>query len=129
MEFIQWKSDYDIGETRIDIQHRHLVSLINMLHAGVNANMGVKVVGDILDELAMYVSIHFGYEEKFMEASGYPDFEAHKALHEDLRNKLDQFRMNYDHDPSQPTEELCNFLHEWLMDHVLEEDKKLSTYT
>lgn len=128
MEFIEWNQDFEIGETRIDIQHKHLVSLINMLHAGVNANMDSAVVGSILDELDMYVIVHFTYEEKWMEAKNYPEAESHKHQHLELRQELAKFRAEYTHDPSLPCNQLCDFLHEWLLNHVLEEDKKLSAY-
>lgn len=128
MDFIEWKPDYDTGETRIDIQHRHLVSLINMLHAGAKANMNVSVVGHILDELDMYVIVHFTYEEKWMETQNFPEADAHKQQHLELRKELARFRSEYQHDPSLPCVELCEFLQEWLMRHVLEEDAKFKAY-
>jgi len=128
MDFVEWKPEFDIGETRIDIQHRHLVSLINMLHAGVNADMDLTVVGHILDELSMYIAIHFNYEEKWMEAVGFPELDKHRALHKDLRDELEKFQVEYDHDPNQPCGELCDFLQKWLMEHVMEEDAKFKPY-
>lgn len=128
MEFIEWNQDFEIGETRIDIQHKHLVSLINMLHAGVNASMDSTIVGSILDELDMYVIVHFTYEEKWMENRNYPEADAHKQQHLELRQELAQFRSEYRHDPNLPCGHLCDFLRKWLMNHVLDEDKKLAAY-
>jgi len=128
MEFIEWDQKFEVGEIRIDIQHKHLVSLINMLHAGVNAGMNSTIVGNILDELDMYVIVHFTYEEKWMEAREYPEADSHKKQHLELRQKLANFRSEYQHDPDLPCGPLCDFLRKWLLEHVLEEDKKFSAY-
>ncbi len=128
MEYIEWKNDYDIGETRIDIQHRHLVSLINMFHASVSAHIEDQVLGSIMDELGMYALVHFSYEEKWMEEVGYPGLAEHKRLHIDLRQQLDKWRDKYNLRQTHRSGELYKFLHGWLMDHVLVEDLKLTDY-
>jgi len=128
MKYIEWESTYDVGETRIDIQHRHLVSLINMLHAGVSAHMEDQLVGSILDELGMYALVHFSYEEKWMEEVGYPELSEHKLLHINLRQSLDKYREDFNLRQAHLSGDLYEFLHGWLMDHILEEDKKLSDY-
>lgn len=128
MEYIEWKSEFEVGETRIDIQHKHLVSLINMLHASVAAHIEDQVLGSILDEVGMYAVVHFSYEEKCLEDVGYPGLEEHKLLHTQLRDQLDQYRKNYNLRQAHLSGELYKFLRSWLMDHILEEDIKFSDH-
>jgi len=85
---IQWESKYETGVEEIDNQHKKLVGMINELYSAIKSGEGKKVLDKILQELASYVDIHFGTEEKYMEEFNYPGYLSHKREHDNFTEKV-----------------------------------------
>ena len=79
--YVQWKPEYSVGIEVIDKDHQKLLSLINQFQTAVNYRTGEEFEKEALDAVLDYTKTHFKREEDLMEEHGYPDFEAHKALH------------------------------------------------
>ncbi len=121
-DYMPWRQEYEIGIKAIDAQHRRLVNMINLLYKTARGGGG-QVVNEVLSDLVDYVGTHFGYEERLMQASGYPEYERHKASHERLAahamQHVERFRRG-----TGSLDELLAFLVEWLNGHIVGEDKR-----
>lgn len=79
--------------------------------------------------LVNYAAMHFESEERLMEASAYPEFEAHRRLHAAFTERLAALQQAYHATPSAAiAHSLLELSQEWLGDHILREDMKYKTY-
>ncbi|QBG47206.1 bacteriohemerythrin [Verrucomicrobia bacterium S94] len=124
--YIIWKSDNELGIPVVDEQHRAIISVINTLHYFTIHNMGKEVLESILITLKEYTKYHFMLEENVMEMEGYPDFDHHQKLHNQLAIKMKQIssKIKIEHDPG----ELLKFLRDWWLNHICVEDRKYAEF-
>jgi len=78
---LAWDPRLAIGHPIIDEQHQELFRRVGSLLAAMHANRGKEEVGALIRFLEEYVKVHFTAEERFMSAHGYPQRDAHAALH------------------------------------------------
>ena len=131
MGSIQWERAWDIGHREIDAQHRRWVQLFNELEDAFlsenstdMADAQQKTFKEILD----YTRHHFASEEKFMQNSAYPDIPGHWRLHKEFDKIVyEQYRQFTDGNLVL-TSELLSLIKNWLLRHILIEDKKLGQY-
>ena len=126
--FISWKDEYSVGIDSIDQQHKKLVNLINQLQTAVDYSTGEEFEREALKELVDYTRTHFSYEEGLMEKNGYPDFVAHKALHEKMIRKVEEVVAEYEQDEDLAMRDALNFLKSWLINHINGNDKQYSEF-
>ena len=58
-------------------------SLFQLIHVVRNA-LARHILGKVLTGLADYTKMHFGTEEELMQKYAYPEYAAHKKIHDDL---------------------------------------------
>ena len=63
-----------------------------------------------------------------MQATQYPGFAEHKAIHDDMRAQVLNLAGDSQIDPSIMTEKVINYLTDWLIDHINEQDRRLARY-
>lgn len=127
---IKWNETLAVGVGQIDEQHKELFERMNELLESCNQGKGKDAVRHMIGFLEEYVVEHFTAEEKLQKASGYPQYEAHKAMHAeylrnvaDLRNRLDE------HGPTLPFVIAVNkTVVDWLTTHIAKVDKGLGQY-
>ncbi|NPA48695.1 MAG: hemerythrin family protein [Thermodesulfobacteria bacterium] len=127
MSFVLWKPCYCIGDSKIDNQHRSLVSLLNFLYDRVQAACPKRLIDRVLMELVRYAEEHFQDEEDLMERIGFPELEHHRREHERLLMEVFAFKEKFDHGFATKME-LLHFLRDWLINHVIDEDLKIRRY-
>lgn len=122
MSYLQWTENLSVGVTRMDDHHKKLVDLINMLFDAMSGD-ATRAVDTVLNDLLDYTRYHFGEEEKLLAACGYPDLEAHQAIHRDMVKEVLDMRQRYlDSPASVPPGEALDFLSKWLMRHIIGKD-------
>lgn len=121
LEKIIWKSDYKIGLEDIDFQHQYFVLLINRLIDELIESKEEYYKGRLLEELSLYASFHFISEENRMIRYNYPHLEAHKDLHRELINQLND-KINYFKMSKMDQETVVGFLSEWFIQHTTAND-------
>lgn len=127
-QYVEWKDEYSVGIESIDNQHKKLLLLINHLQTAVTHSTGEQFEREALDELVDYTRTHFAYEESLMEENGYPDFETHKAQHEDMVNKVEKVLAEYQRDQETAMTNAIDYLKNWLINHINGTDKQYSEY-
>jgi len=127
MDFIIWRPSYNIGDSKIDNQHRQLVDLVNCLCAEIYRFRSNDIIDKILIQLVNYAEGHFRDEEKLMEEIGYPFYQEHKEEHERLVEEVFEFKNKYDQGLVSK-EDLIEFLKTWLIEHIIGSDLKIKSW-
>jgi hemerythrin-like metal-binding protein len=68
-------------------QHKMLVGMINSLREAMLAGKGREVQKVTIEAMVDYATLHFGTEEKYMQAFGYPEYTEHKVEHDNFTKK------------------------------------------
>ena len=128
MAIVIWNESYNLGIEEIDQQHRKLVDIINELNDGMEIGGSSRHVITLLDELIDYTSYHFASEERYMLLNDYDScaFNKHQANHvsflKEIREAQNQCRM----EPEKVGDKLLDFLVDWMVNHILGEDKEMA---
>lgn len=118
-----WTEAHASGHPLLDAQHRSLVEHANGLlhllldpgsHAGAEGR-----VADLLEE----VLAHFETEQALLEQTGYPDAQAHAALHRDLMRRGLELAELFWAGQLPPNDLVGFFLYELISKHMLQEDR------
>ncbi len=128
MAFIKWNDNYSVKVSEVDNQHKKLIGLVNQLYDAMRAGKGREALEPVLTELVNYTAYHFSTEEQLFRDHGYPDFEKHKKIHDDLTRKARDLKKTFDQGNKMITIDVMLFLSNWWNIHILEEDKKYSDF-
>ena len=133
---IFWRPQLRVGHEDIDRDHRYLILLINTVELVLRFPEHPEHIEMALEELHRYAIQHFDNEEKIQIAWGYTHFDHHKIEHRRLLEGLDALRAKVKLTLAQPDgglealkaegPEITTFLRNWLIEHVLKSDMKLS---
>lgn len=125
---IQWKDSYRIGVNLIDEQHKKLFDLAeeaeDMLKLPNHLDKFDEIV-EIVNELREYVKYHFEEEEKILFNIQYHKFFKHKVAHNDFISYI--YELDLDEIDKHQNEEILKLLrtlNDWLVEHVLVEDRE-----
>jgi hemerythrin len=125
----QWFEKYRIGVPLIDADHINLFMEVANFNKHLHSGMSAEELGKSLNFLDKYVGAHFAREEMLMREKGYPYYTQHKALHLHLKKVVFAVRRVFQTDIDKVDKEKLNqFLHDWLVDHILKVDVKLVPY-
>lgn len=128
MPVINWKAVYETGIVALDNEHRQLIAQINRLYEALRDKRSGEVLNDILAMLENYTVDHFTHEEKLMAAYGFPGLEEHRQHHGELIEAVAQLKKSADDDTGSLAASLLKLLRNWVLDHIVEVDKKYGAY-
>jgi hemerythrin len=125
-----WTRDLSVGVEEIDIQHKELFEMINALDAAMKKGKAKKEIMGLVGFLDDYIVNHFGTEEKYMIAHGYPDYPYHKKKHDWFREEFSGIKKRLD--AGTPLVEVIglsnNLLITWFSNHIRTIDKSLGGF-
>ena len=122
-----WNDSYSVKIADIDAQHQKLFRICHDLHEAMMVGRAQATVAETVDKLVQYVQVHFTYEERLMRDAGFPNYLAHKALHQELTRQVLQFQKDLQ-DKKTVTVTLLPFLKKWLVEHIMTEDLKYAPF-
>ncbi len=125
---MSWQQSYEIGIAEVDNQHKNFLMLINKIHAYAEGKYKVLELKRLVEELILYAQYHFYSEENHMMEIGYPHFQEHAKLHEELLSSFSEMVFNLNCITTNVFE-LHKFLLDWFKTHTIMEDKKISEYS
>jgi hemerythrin len=118
---IELTKDMEVGVSKIDAQHRELISRLNkVLSMGVNA-VSKEETQKTLDLLSEYVVKHFGDEEELQkQTSAYNKYEWHKGQHQSYINEIQKLKKEFATSgvSAKFTLELNNSIVNWIVKHI-----------
>ena len=128
MAFFKWKDSFNIGNTTVDQQHRSFMEIINEVYNSVFGSSTDGVRKDLVDSLKSYAAMHFRTEEDLMESVDYEDLERHREQHRYFESLVSELEAHHVTGEAEALKKTLPFLRDWLLGHILEQDKKLASY-
>ncbi len=122
-----WKSEYSIGISSIDEQHKYLFSLLARITTMADENDAEGIYDAIID-MRHYTVVHFFEEEQLMKLIGYPELEQHKRQHQKFIKAADNFVDDLEMFPLAAIAEMNIYLSNWLIAHIQVSDGKYAKY-
>ena len=125
-----WSNEFETGNANVDEQHKELFNLVQQVldaDAFVNTKENVETV---IGFLTNYAVRHFATEETLMIESNYPEYDKHKALHDDFVKDVVAFvnRLKVEGDTISIKDTMNNFVVVWLKEHIMGSDKAMAEY-
>jgi hemerythrin-like metal-binding protein len=124
MPLLSWKPEYSVNEALLDSHHQKLFELLNMTYENVMNSLEVDYVLPVIADLARYTGLHFSAEEQYMKERNFPDIDAHIARHREFSHTIETIKAHYHGNNLEVAQELIIVLGEWLLQHVLKDDRK-----
>lgn len=130
---IVWNDSYATGVEEIDEQHMILVHTLNEASDKLKSDSSLEVLEKITQDLLSYALYHFETEEDLMQQYGYSEndqdnaalhLEQHRSFSETVVKVRDGLKSAI---PIAPND-LIAFLNNWLINHILNTDKKLGAF-
>lgn len=128
---LEWNNDLSIGVNEIDNQHKELFKRINSLLEACTQGKGKDEVGKVINFLEDYIVEHFNAEEAIQrKCASYPDYQSHKALHDEFRKKFSELKKQFENEGAGlPLVLRTNrAVVDWLIMHIGRVDKVLGSF-
>lgn len=123
----QWREEYRTNVAKMDEEHRALFKKADMFYKKLSTGENIAV-NDILNFLVGFSEAHFKEEEQLMKDYAYPDLENHRAKHERFLQQVGEIRKSRRHGKIQSGIDCTTFLRDWIIQHILTEDKKYGPF-
>lgn len=132
-DLIVWTDKLVTGIGKIDEQHQVLVNLFNEANTKLTTNNNAEFVEQITRDLLSYALYHFETEEGLMQKYDYiedkiEDADAHIRQHRSFSAKVVAMRNDIKAGVLISREDLLSFLNSWLINHILNTDKRLASF-
>lgn len=128
MPIIEWNQAFSVGVEQFDEHHRQLFSLINRTYDMFVLEEPKQHLEAVLDELIDYATYHFAAEEFWMNENAYPKLAEHALEHGRYSRRVVEFQTGYARGDAALTLEVLQFLHGWLVNHILKTDSEYGTF-
>jgi hemerythrin-like metal-binding protein len=121
----------DVGINDFNRQHLRLASyavefnqLVEELSVREPTNADWRRIDALFSRVTRFVETHFSEEEALMRAHDYPDFAAHKRLHDKFVDELANIQSKINNRNLAFKGKFGSMLWNWLYHHINEEDYK-----
>lgn len=122
---MKWPEAYNIGIEAVDGQHQELFRmLVQLKQSFAKEEDSVKALKFLVD----YTKEHFASEEALMQETGYPEYEPHRKIHQQLINQVSEILNGLKNGDKLDPPSLIRFLTDWLMTHIGEEDRQIGDF-
>jgi len=128
-----WNDSYATGVAEIDEQHMILVHTLNEAGVRLVKDASLESLEQITQDLLSYALYHFETEEELMQKYGYADGPPEEAArhleqHRAFSAKVVAVREGLKAGTLISPDDLLGFLNNWLVNHILNTDKKLGAF-
>jgi len=123
-----WNAKYSIGNAQIDAEHQRLIELANGVEAFAASGEKLARIKEAIVALYEYVKTHFQHEEEYMLELGYPQYEEHKKLHEEIIAEMNAI-MKHSGNLDVLVYKFKRLMNAWVLEHILTEDSRITPPT
>ncbi|MGN1350792.1 MAG: bacteriohemerythrin [Anaerovoracaceae bacterium] len=129
---LEWNDKYNIGEKIVDDAHQKLFGILRRVSSLLEQNDYEKNIHACIESIKYlkdYTHRHFSEEEAFMQSIGYPGFEAHKRLHDNLKmNTIPALEQDLEENSysQESIKRYIGIFSGWLTGHILVEDQAIT---
>lgn len=128
MPLLTWNDDYSVNNEELDGHHKKLISILNRLYGECLKVDVENCAGPKVEELLAYADYHFKAEEQYMRDIEYFEIDEHIEMHTGFAYKLEEIKRIPHASELELTRELIVYIGKWLLQHVLEEDRKYAVH-
>src|SRR6056297_1042924 len=126
----QWTEHFATGLAEVDLQHRHLVDIINAIGDGIRGNPDTAPVdlAGLYRELQEYAVYHFAEEERLMAEEGLDAgfLEEHQLQHRSYLEEVERLGARFSPAATDEGQSILKFLTSWLAHHILGIDQSMA---
>lgn len=123
MPLFIWKPSYSVNNPELDRHHQSLFNLLNRLYQSCFDENDQLSPAAVHLELAAYTDYHFTAEEQYMVQTGYTGLERHRSAHALFTERVKRLGETIETRDDAVLQELIVYLGNWLLNHVLEDDR------
>lgn len=132
-DLIVWNDTLVTGIDKIDEQHQILVNLFNEANTKLTVDNSAEFLEQITRDLLSYALYHFETEEELIQKYSYTEDkiggdDTHIRQHRSFSAKVVAMRNDIKAGILISREELLSFLNSWLINHILNTDKRLAAF-
>lgn len=129
MSQIIWDDSFSVNNAEIDLQHKTWVEIYNNLDMKMSKRSTQRSDGlEALKDMEDYARYHFSFEEEYMRKINYPNFIEHHRIHKKFDNLIYTYYRKALEGELVLDSEIISILKEWLLNHILKEDKQYALY-
>ena len=123
---ITWSNTFACGIKLIDVQHRHLVNLVNDMFHHVTGNEAEEHIyfNKVIQEAVKYIKTHFTTEEKIMLATNFSGYIEHKKAHDNFIQTVAKIITESATLKRISLYSFTKFLKDWVLSHIAVMDKQ-----
>lgn len=125
MTLLKWKPAYSLAIPSVDLEHREMIAMVNDCYERMVRGDDAAQIEGFLGEIHAGISAHFALEEQLMRRTGYAEYQAHKADHEELLDQIRGFMDELAANPEKGIEALREGLSDWFGRHFSTFDARL----
>lgn len=126
---MRWNPSLQIGDCRIDEQHRHLFQLLDDLVLSTDDHDNLVMAEAAIGTLREYVTKHLRDEEALLKSVGYKDYAAHCTAHREFEAALDRLTGHMaNRPPAEVLSEIEQFVSYWLTEHIATADMRYKPF-
>jgi len=127
--FIEWSELLAIGVDEIDEEHKAIIEKFDDLYQKMRQGKGHEMYDEIIGFLDDYINTHLEHEEAYQREIKYPDYESHKAKHDEFRKIVQEIKDD-DHDEITHKDllEVNQLMKNWLLNHIMEVDAAIGKF-
>jgi hemerythrin len=126
--YFDWQDEYLINVASVDEQHQMIFAMAKVLYAALFDGVRTSEPEKLFPRLIEHTTHHFQTENKLMVENGYPGFALHAKRHEQIIRALTEFASFYATKGMTPKKEVGIFLKDWVMTHILTDDRRMGTF-
>jgi len=125
-----WSREYETGNTIVDGQHKEIFRLVQQVLDADAFENRLEKIESAMNFLSNYAVNHFAGEEALMVESEYPDYDNHKAIHDDFVMQVVAFveKFKQEGDSISISDAINDFVVAWLKEHIMGSDKAMADY-
>lgn|SRR5512135_2112522 len=128
MELLEWNDSYSVGNVLLDAHHRVFFEMLKEFQSLKNKN-DRDALQQRIEFLIEYAAMHFGAEERLMLKANFPDFKAHKAIHDEFAKQALSIKKSFEQSPDSVSgDEVLKLMQNWLVSHIMDSDKQYLPY-
>jgi hemerythrin len=128
MATLHWNEAYSVRIEEMDKQHRTLLDLLTKLGDCMVEGVIKDDFKDIVSELSRYANTHFKEEEDLLAKYDYPMLAAQQSMHQKYIARIADYEKKLGERDAALSLDILKFLTDWLINHIILEDKKYGTY-
>lgn len=124
MSYLVWDKSRSVDIPSIDKEHHKLFDMINDLYDHIGKKSNDEIISTLIKEMKLYTLHHFTTEETLFKQFDYPDYEAHKAEHDEFIAKVKDPEKRFNRGRLILSFEITSFLKNRIKNHIKGTDAK-----